>query len=229
MNSEQLTQWVKNIASSLCFSHTMLSPKLLQTVHQLAINTSSKLSGIKAPYDPPSVDLVTGTSIRPSEMQENIRSKLFPAFLVSVQSLAEERISEHYGDSKKISRRIEQMVAEGKVSRDLASEAHHWRLIRNVVAHGNGIISESIVSEFQVLTTKGRILFTQFEVWGPLISTGENAVAPITKEVIQDPRHPKSHANVIKITAGNSVKIGLGDILASGYTWAEFLKSMEGR
>lgn len=220
MNGIQLAEWVKNIVSTLGFSYVLLSPDTLQTMHQAIINSQSETRGIEAPYDQPITDLVAGVSIRPTEMQENIRSRLFPAFFITVQSVAEEEINGYYGDSKNMSQRIKQMVAEKKVPPDLASEAHHWRVIRNVLVHGSGIIRSETVREINALRSKNEISFKQFEIWGPLVI--------INATVIHNPRHPGSKATAISITAGNNVEVGLGDILASGDVWAEFLRSIKG-
>jgi hypothetical protein len=134
MESQRLREQVKDVVSTLSFAWTSLKPQYLQTVHQLALNSSPATRHVQAPFDAPVHDLVTGTMIRPSEMQSNVLDRVIPSVLPSIQSVAEDVLNDHFGNSSKISTRIEDATASGVIDRQLASKAHYWRITRNVNA-----------------------------------------------------------------------------------------------
>ena len=140
MDSLKLQEHVKEVVSTLAFAWTSTKPAYMQTVHQLALDSSPATRNINAPFDLPVHDLVTGTMIRPSEMQNHILDRVVPSLLPAIQSIAEDLLNEHFGNTPSIKSRIEEAVTSGSLDRPLASKAHYWRITRNVVAHGGGFL-----------------------------------------------------------------------------------------
>ena len=228
MNSNDLRKWVNDLASTLCFSHTILSPSFLQTFHRLAVDSFPATKGLAIPFDNLVQDMITGTKIKPSDMQGHLRQFVYPAIMIAIQSLAEDMLNTYYRDINIISVRIEQAVNENKITRNLASEAHYWRIVRNVIAHGNGEISQCTERDFQKLNSLSKILFTEFILWGPLVKTAEGTLAPITDEVVSNPRNPKAKGIITPITESNRLEVGLGDLLAAGTVWADVINLITG-
>jgi len=121
MNGTQLRTVVKDVVATLMGSWTMLKPSLLQTFHRLALSTSRKTRGIQVLEDAPIHDLTLGSVMRPSEMQQHLLARVIPPVLVAVQALAEDALNDRFGDQRKISQRIEQLVTAGQLTRNQAS------------------------------------------------------------------------------------------------------------
>ena len=113
-------------------------------------------------------------------------------------------------------------TGSAQIDADLASEAHFWRIVRNVVTHGNGTISSRTATEVQRLRAAGEITFTEFALWGPLLDAGHGGVpVPFTPAAQILPYASGSTARRTQIHAGSQIEIGLGDVLACGRTRAE--------
>jgi len=234
MDSLKLQEHVKEVVSTLAFAWTSTKPAYLQTVHQLALDSSPATRNINAPFDLPVHDLVTGTMIRPSEMQNHILDRVVPSLLPAIQSIAEDLLNEHFGNTPSIKSRIEEAVTSGSLDRPLASKAHYWRITRNVVAHGGGIISARVESEIIDLLAAKKILFNQFQFWGPLLDAGHRVIpdavpVPIIDAAVANPHTPGENCQVIDAKAENKIQIGLGDILAAGEVWADIIHVVCGK
>jgi hypothetical protein len=221
---------VTEVVSTLAFAWTQLKPELLQLVHGLALKTSPATAGIAPPFDPPIHDIVTGAQVRPSEMQEHLLSRVIPVLLLAVQSIAEDALNDHFGTTSKISKRIRDAVRTGHINSFTADRAHHWRLTRNVIAHGDGMISSQTEAEVVGLLAKDEIKFSEFVFWGPTLDAGYGGVSvPITDAAVRDPGNPGSAAIRTPIKAGRAIAIGLGDLLAAGYVWSDVMKAVCGK
>jgi hypothetical protein len=234
MDSLKLKEQVKDVASTLAFAWTSMKPHYMQTIHQLALDSSPATRHIKAPFDLPVHDLVTGTMIRPSEMQSHVLDRVIPSLLPSIQSIAEDLLNDHFGNTTSIYSRIEDAVASGLLDRPLASKAHYWRITRNVLAHGGGVISARVEREIADLFAAKKILFNQFHFWGPLLDAGHRDIpdavpVPIIDAAVANPHSPGAHYQVVDAKAGNKIQIGLGDILAAGEVWADIIHVVCGR
>ena len=78
MSPDDFHELVRRMASTLSFAWLQMKPELLQAYHQLAIDGSQKLSGMRAPFDPPVHDQVMGIQIRSSEMQTHLLRAILP-------------------------------------------------------------------------------------------------------------------------------------------------------
>jgi len=125
MDSQSLRLLTKEIVATLSFAWTMTKPELLQTFHQLALNTSDATRHIRVAPDNPVHDLTTNTQAKPSLMQSYLLEKVVPAILPSIQAISEDLINNHFGDTKSISSRIEDAVSNNKLTRSVASKAHY--------------------------------------------------------------------------------------------------------
>jgi len=163
-------------------------------------------------------------------MQAYLLAKVVPSFLPGIQSIAEDELNGQFGGTANIYSRIEGAVANGAIDRSLASRAHYWRITRNIVAHGNGVISPRTVSEVNMLARKGEVLFNLFIFWGPLLNAGhEGMPVPIVERAVAQPNQPDPSSKSVAIVAGNTIAIGLADLLAAGDTWADVVKGVCGR
>jgi hypothetical protein len=234
MESQKLREQVIDVVSTLAFAWTSLKPHYLQTVHQLALNSSPATRHIQAPLDAPVHDLVTGTAIKPSEMQNHVLDRVVPSVLPSIQSIAEDVLNDHFGSTASIFSRIEDAAASGVIDRQLASKAHYWRITRNVLAHGGGIISPRVEREVRDLLQANKVLFNQFLFWGPLLDAGHRDIpdavpVPIIDAAVADPQNPGTQCQPIAIVAGNKIQIGLADLLAAGEIWATVIHTVSGQ
>jgi len=225
---------VKDVVSTLSFAWTSLKPHYLQTVHQLALNSSPSTRHVQAPLDAPVHDLVTGTMIRPSEMQNHVLDHVIPSVLTSIQSVAEDVLNDHFGNNSKISSRIEAATASGVIDRQLASKEHYCIITRNVLAHGGGIISSRVEHEVRDLLAANKVLFNQFLFWGPLLDAGHRDIpdavpVPIIDAAVGDPQNPGTQCQPKAIVAGNKIQIGLADLLAASEIWATVIHTVSGR
>lgn len=220
MSSDDLRKWSRDIVSSLLFAWTQLKPEMLHTLHKLALATSEKTKHIDPLFDAPVHDLVFGTKIKPSEMQAHLLSKVVPSFLPSIQSIAEDELRSHYGNTASAYDLIESMADSNVIDRKLASRAHHWRIARNIVAHGGGVISKRTEQEVIDLKAKGKVDFSQFLLWGPLLDAGHGGtLVPLTEKAIADPENPIPILNV-SITEGSKLPIGMVDLIAATDVWS---------
>lgn len=230
MDSAQLRERVREVVSTLSFAWTTLKPEFLHTVHRMALVSSPATASFDPPLDPPVHDLVTNSQIRSSEMQGHLLARVVPSFLPAIQSIAEDELNDHFGGVASIYSRIESAVASGAIDRVLASRAHYWRITRNILAHGNGVISSRVVSEANNLAQKSEILFTSLVFWGPLLDAGQGGVpVPIVERAVAQPDQPEPSSKSVAIVAGNIISIGLADLLAAGDTWADVVKGVCGR
>jgi hypothetical protein len=234
MDSLKLKEQVRDVVSTLAFAWTSMKPHYMQTVHQLALDSSPATRHIKAPLDTPVNDLVTGTMIRPSEMQNHVLDRVIPSLLPSIQSIGEDLLNDHFANVSSIYSRIEDAVAAGSIDRPLASKAHYWRITRNVLAHGGGIISPRTEWEVMDLFAAKTILFDHFLFWGPLLDAGHRDIpdavpVPIIDAAVANPQTPGAQCQPINIRAGNRIQIGLADLLAAGEVWADMVHLVCGR
>lgn len=130
MTSAQLNEHVRRLASAVSFGWTAAKPELLQTLHQHIVSSIPATSQVVVPIDAPIFDVTLGTSILPSQLQNLLLDEIVPSLLVAVQAVVEDGLS---GEGFKS--QIEFLVGSGKVSRAQASECHHWRFVRNAIAH----------------------------------------------------------------------------------------------
>ena len=226
MNARDLQRHTDEIVASICFAWTMLKPELLQTFHALALHAIPATSGIAPPplVDTPVRLTDTGIVIRPSDMQRYFVSAVIPTILSGLQAIAENTLNNHFGDGPKIGKRLRALRDARTIDVNLASEAHFWRFVRNVVAHGNGTISAHTVEEVRQLRATGEITFTEFVLWGPLLDAGHGGVpVPFIPAAQTPPYASGSTAQRTEIRAGNKIEVGLGDVLACGRTWAKVL------
>jgi hypothetical protein len=234
METQKLREQVRDVVSTLAFAWTSLKPHYLQTIHQLALNSSPATRHIQAPLDTPVHDLVTGTMIKPSEMQNHVLDRVIPSVLPSIQSIAEDVLNDHFGNNSSIYSRIEDATASGVVDRQSANKAHYWRITRNVLAHGGGIISFRVEREVKDLLLANKILFNQFLFWGPLLDAGHRDIpdavhVPIIDAAVANPQNPGTQCQPIAIVAGNKIQIGLADLLAASEVWAAVIHIVTGR
>ncbi len=209
----------------------MESQRLREQVKEVS---SPATRHVQAPFDAPVHDFVTGTMIRPSEMQSNVLDRVIPSVLPSIQSVAEDVLNDHFGNSSKISSRIEDATTSGVIDRQLASKAHYWRITRNVLAHGGGIISPRVEREVRDLLAANKVLFNQFLFWGPLLDAGHRDIpdavhVPIIDAAVGNPANPGTQCQPIAIVAGNKIQIGLADLLAASEVWATVIHTVSGR
>lgn len=224
MTSHQFEVWATEIVSTLSFAWTQTKPEMLHTIHRLALASSPATSHIDAPFDIPVHDLVTNTQIRPSEMQRHLLSTVVPGFLPSIQAVAEDVLNDSMGGTPSIFTRIENACVLGSIDRSLASRAHHWRIVRNVLAHGGGVISKRTEDEVGDLHARGLIDFTKFNLWGPLIDAGcGGTLVPIHAEAVSNPTSP-TNPIVIPALEGLRMEIGLGDLLAASKIWSRLIQ-----
>jgi hypothetical protein len=223
MNLDDFRELVRRMASTLSFAWLQMKPELLQTYHQLAIDSSPKLSDIRAPLDAPVHDLAMGTQIRPSEMQAHLLQTIVPVTLVAIQSIAEDVLGNATAPPMNTLRRIAHLVSTGRIDRALASEAHHWRMVRNVIAHAQGVIDSQTETEAAKLLAEGKVSFSRFKLWGALLDAGHGgSPVPIIDQAV---RTLDSGVLSIEIQAGERVDIGVGDLLAAGKTWASLIEA----
>lgn len=226
MDSQEFRDLVRRISSSISFAWVQLKPEMLQTVHQLALDSLPGTRGIRAPLDNPVYDLVMGTQIRPSEMQAHLLNTVVPVTLVAIQSIGEDILEGSCGNQLRAFWRIESLVSEGRINRDVANAAHYWRIVRNVLAHAQGVIDIATEQEVARLRSEGRILFDRFKFWGPLLDAWQGGVpVPIVDRAALASEQPDPDLPYIEIVAGNRVKIGIGDLLAAGNVWAKLIEA----
>ena len=234
MDSQQLRGHVKEVVATLHFAWISMKPELLDTYRRLAMDSSPATRGIRTPLDMPMHDLVTGTMIRPSEMQRHVLDRVAPSFLAAIQSIAEDELNGRFGNHASIYSRIEQSVRVGLIDRQLASNAHYWRIVRNVLAHGGGVISQRTEQEVNDLHADGKILFDKFIFWGALLDAGHNDIpdavlVPLIDSAVANPHDPAEECPEINVLSGNKIQIGLADLLAAGDVWASMIQNVCGR
>lgn len=229
MIAEDLERHTNEMVASILFAWTMLKPELLQTFHRLALLSSPATATISPPpIDTPVTDVDSGISIRPSEMQQYFIESVIPAMLAGLQSMAEEALNDYFGNSLSISSRLRNLHTSKIIDKDLLNEAHFWRLVRNVSAHGNGTVSQATENEASTLLSKGEINFTEFSLWGPLLDAGHGGVpVPLTREA-QKPPYTSVGSKKTPILTGNKIEVGLGDVLACGRAWSRVLRATTG-
>ncbi len=226
MDSQDFRDLVRRVSSSVAFAWVLLKPELLQTSHQLAIDSWPETRGNRAPFDTPVHDLVMGTQIRPSEMQAHLLDTVVPVTLVAIQSIAEDILEASCGNQLGAFHRIESLVTEARIERDVASAAHYWRIVRNVLAHAQGVIDVATEQEVAGLRSGGQILFDRFKFWGPLLDARQGGVpVPIVDRAVVAPEQPDPELPYIEIVAGNRLKIGIGDLLAAGNVWGKLIEA----
>lgn len=228
MNGNSLKSEIKNIVSTLNFAWIQTKPSMIHAHHRLALKSSDKTSHISPEYDIPVQDLVSKTVIRPSVMQGYLEYKAIPSILPYIQALAEDSIQEKRPSDKNISQRIESLVHNKRITRELASKAHYWRIVRNIIAHGSNKITKRTESEVNKLFNNGDILFRNFVFWGPLIYIRsddqiEGSMVPLTDEAVASPQEPNDQCFIIDVTDGETIAIGLADLLAAAEVWAEVI------
>ena len=225
MNASELKRYAEEIVVSIAFAWTMIKPELLQTIHALALQSVPATAGTQPPaVDTPITDADTGVSLTPSEMQAYFVTALIPTVLVGFQSIAEETLNNHFGDSLPVAARLRVLSKNRVIDGSLSSEAHFWRLIRNVLMHGGGRVTQSTQKEAQRLLLNGEIDFTEFSLWGPYLDAGHGGVpVPITPASRTPPYAPGATAKRIAIVEGQQIKVGLSDVLAAGNVWAQVL------
>ncbi len=230
MNGNDLKSEIKKIVSTLNFAWIQTKPSLLYTYHKLALKSSDKTAHIDPPYDAPVHDLVSNTAICPSVMQEYLERKTIPSILPYIQSVAEATLRDKLQTQDKISQIIESL-AKSNISRELASKARYWRITRNIIAHGTNKITKSTENEINRLTKSGAILFRNFGFWGPLIHIrpddfSEGAKIPLTAEAVASPQEPSGQFFSCEAVAGESISIGMADLLAAAEVWADVIDSV---
>ncbi len=224
MKATELQQHTEEIVATIDFAWTMIKPELLQTFHSLALQSIPATMGMAPPLlDTPVTAVDMGISLRPSEMQKHLVTAVVPTVLAGLQSIAEETLNNHFGDTSTIAGRLRNLRKNNVINAGLASEAHFWRVVRNVLIHGSGRITQSIESEAQQLRSKGEIGFSEFSLWGPLLEAGRGIPVPITPAARTPPYVPGTTAKRTPIIAGRRIEAGLGDVLAAGSMWAQIL------
>jgi hypothetical protein len=225
MKATELQQYTEEIVVSIAFAWTMIKPELLQTMHALALQSVPATVGMAPPaVDTPVTNVDMGMSLRPSEMQKYLVTAVIPTVLAGLQSIAEETLNDHFGDAPSLAARLRTLRKNNVIDTRLASEAHFWRLVRNVLMHGGGRITQSTENEAQRLLSQGEIDFSEFSLWGPLLEAGHGGVpVPITPAARTPPYAPGTAAKRTPIVAGQQIGVGLGDVLAAGSVWAEIL------
>jgi hypothetical protein len=157
-------------------------------------------------------------------MQGYLVTTVIPTVLAGLQSITEETLSDHFGDSPNMAARLRTLRANNTIDDQLVREAHHWRLVRNVLMHGGGQITQQTVDEAGKLHQGGAINFKEFSLWGPLLDAGYGGVlVPITAAARTPPYAVGTAAKRIQIIAGEHIEVGLGDVLAAGSVWAQIL------
>ena len=96
MTGDDFRFLVRASLSTVPFAWLQMRPELLQTYHQLALDSAPSLSGIRAPLDAPVHDLILNTETRPSQMQAHLLDTVVPVMLVAIQSLAEDALEDRY-------------------------------------------------------------------------------------------------------------------------------------
>ena len=234
MDSVKLGEEIRGIVSTIAFSWTSTKPSYLEAIHRLAMQNSLTTAHINAPFDTPVIDLVTGTEIRPSVMQQHLLDKVIPSVLPSIQAIAEDLLNDHFNDTKGIFSRIEDLVLSNEIDRQLASRAHYWRMARNILAHGGGVVSERIEREAMELRSANKTQFEKFVFWGPLLDAGHRDIpdyvpVPIIRAAVEDPQNPRGSCPEVEILNGNKIEIGLADLLAATEVWVEVIHKVTGR
>lgn len=234
MDSVKLKEEIKDIVSTIAFAWTSTKPSYLQTVHRLALQSSPKTAHMEAPFDAPVKDLVTGAKLRPSVMQQHLLDKVIPSVLPSIQAIAEDLLNDHFQDTASIFVRIESLVTDNVIDRQLASSAHYWRMARNILAHGGGIVSKRVENEAKRLYSEFKIQFDRFVFWGPLLDAGHRDIpdavpVPIIEAAVKEPQTPGENCPKVEILQGAKIKIGLADLLAATEVWAEVIHKVTGR
>lgn len=185
-------------------------------LHQQIVSSIPATSQVVVPLDAPIHDVTLGTSILPSQFQKLLIDELIPSLLIAVQAVVEESLP-----GRGFKSQIESLVGSGKVSRAQASECHHWRFVRNAIAHSAGVIDQQLVDEFNNMKTKGEVLFTAFRLHGRLLDAGQGGVpVPLSPAVAADPRVGGAS---VPIVVGQSLSVGVGDLLGSGVAYAVLL------
>jgi hypothetical protein len=227
MNANDLQRHTDEIVASISFAWAMISPELLQKFHTLVRRATPATSGMPAPpLDTLVTNIDTGIALRPSDMQRYFVSAVIPTVLSGLQAIAEDTLNQHFGNSRTIARRLKALRTARTIDVDLASEAHFWRIVRNVVTHGNGTISPDIEVQVQDLYAAGQITFTEFALWGPFLDARHGGgPVPLTLAMQAPPYAPGSPAQRTPARAGNHLQMGLGDVLACGRTWAKVLSA----
>jgi hypothetical protein len=157
-------------------------------------------------------------------MQDELLTTVVPVTLVAIQSIAEDVLKGTPFGKQRVSDSIESLVKSGKIGRDLASEAHHWRLVRNVIAHAQGVIDQKTVKDLADLKRDGLVTFDRFKVWGPLISDGDGCPpVPLVARAFSSPRPPDASLPEIEVTLGAQLTVGACDLLAAGEVWAALM------
>lgn len=224
MNGNEFQVLVRTALATLSFAWLQMKPELLQTYHQMALDTTPALKGMRAPFDIPVHDLILNTAIRPSQMQTQLLDVVLPVMLVAIQSLAEDALENTAGPIRNAFERIEGLVRSGRIDRDRASTAHQWRIVRNVVAHAGGMLDRRTVDELTRLSAEGLILFRVFKLWGPLLDAGHGGTnVPIVDRAVAAPNQPDSSSPDVAFVVGSRLVVGVADLLAASQTWADLI------
>ena len=177
MKATELQQYTEEIVVSIAFAWTMIKPEILQTMHALALQSVPATVGIATPaVDTLVTNVDMGMSLRPSEMQKYLVTAVIPTVLAGLQSIAEETLNDHFGDALTLAARLRTLRQNNVIDARRASEAHFWRLVRNVCMHGGGRITQLTENEAQRLLSQGEINFSEFSLWGPLLEAGHGGV-----------------------------------------------------
>lgn len=228
MNSQQLREHVRDTVSIVGITGGFLRPEAMRALLQAALNQNAdpELRTIRVEHDQPIEFNDSGILYRPSQLRDALIRDVPPLQLVAIQALAEEAVVPQLTGTgivprgRGIKHWIEGALAAGTISPALREELHHWRYVRNVIAHGAGVISASTVKEHADDTKNGLVTFTHLRTWG--MTNPDDRL--LTAALFQDPRSVAlPTGSDVAIAPGNQLRVGLADLLLAGQVWADLM------
>jgi hypothetical protein len=227
MTGSELERYARELVTTLNFAWIMSKPGLLQDFHRLVVNSNPATSGTQVQFDSPVHDTETQIALQPSEIQRRLIEQVVPAALTTIQTIAEETINSLGSNKQDISLRLSKERRDGWLNQRTCESAHHWRLVRNVLLHGNGVISKITIKNTDKLRRSGEFTLDEFTFWGPLLNAGHGGVpVPLTSEAVVNPCNPGPQAIRVPIKVGERLCVGLADVLAAAYVWSQVIDAI---